>query len=143
MNSNKNTLPKLDVSLEELVKSSSDNNSNLVESLKSRFSNDLILNMIFFLFNTWAHHQKESGFGDTLDRKTESEKFFDFWYKETKKQVKKELLEINNKMKTGQLEYLGAISKYSLPSTEDYQCIYNEALKETREMFERNTKTQS
>jgi len=43
-------------------------------------------------------------------------------------------------MKSGQLEYLGAISGYTLPSTEDYQAIYNQALKETKKMFDKNTK---
>lgn len=140
MNNEENSLPNFDVLLTDLIKSSGETNSNVLESLKARFSNDLILSMLFFLFNTWATNQRENS--DTLeqDESDPAKKFFDFWYKATKKQIKKEILEINKKMKTGQLEYLGAISGYTLPSTEDYQVIYNQALKETKKMFEKNTK---
>lgn len=143
MNNENGGFPNFDVSLADLIKSSGETNSNVLEGLKARFSNDLILSMLFFLFNTWAANQRENEDSDTLNpehEKDPAKRFFDFWYKATKKQIKKEILEINKKMKNGQLGYLGAISGYTLPSTEDYQAIYNQALKETKKMFDKNTK---
>ena len=57
-----------------------------------------------------------------------------------RKQSKKEMLEVNKKLKDEKMNYLSAISNFSLPTTEDYQYIYNKALLDVKEMFEKNTK---
>ena len=57
-----------------------------------------------------------------------------------RKQSKKEMLEVNKKLKDEKMNYLSAIANFSLPTTEDYQSIYDKALVDTKEFFEKNTK---
>jgi hypothetical protein len=57
-----------------------------------------------------------------------------------RKQSKKEMLEVNKKLKDEKMHYLSAISNFSLPTTEDYQSIYDKALIDTKEFFQKNTK---
>jgi hypothetical protein len=65
--------------------------------------------------------------------------FFSIWQSHVKKQSKKEILEINNQLKSKKMNFLGAISNFSLPSTEDYQLIYNKAFSDIQKTFEKNT----
>jgi len=88
MNNEDGRFSNFDVSLADLIKSSGETNSNVLEGLKARFSNDLILSMLFFLFNTWAANQLENESSDTLNSeqdKDPAKRFFNFWYKATKK----------------------------------------------------------
>ena len=92
--------------------------------------------MVFFIFNEICRQRE-----DEFDKNSSiSKKFFEAWKDHTKKRAKKEILEINKKLKTDpQMNFLGAISNFSLPSTEDYQYIYDKALNEVQNIFEKNT----
>ena len=49
------------------------------------------------------------------------------------------MLEINDQLKTEKMNFLSAISNFSLPSTEDYQYIYDIAINDIKNLFEKNT----
>ena len=97
--------------------------------------------MIFFTFNQFCKEREKSNneFGNQVDKPI-SDIFFSHWFSSMKKQSKKEMLDVNRKLKNEKLNYLSAISDFSLPSTEDYQLIYNEALQDIKNFFEKNTK---
>lgn len=130
-----------DLNIKDVKFSVEQSNEELAYELTNRFSQDLINSMIFFVFNSVCSNIDQHRNSDTLepDEDNYSKKFFKEWSKAAKKQIKKEVFEINKKLSHGQMSYLGAISSFSLPSTEDYQKIYNTALKNTGEMFHKNT----
>jgi hypothetical protein len=132
-------MEKIDISIKELANSIKNNNEQVLENLRLRFQNELMFNIIFFLFNNWANSQR-SEFDSSLEEDDPAQRFFNAWYHETKKRVKKEMLEVNKNLTSNTFEYLNAISSNSLPSTEDYQLIYNTALSDIKKMFSKNTK---
>ena len=127
-------------------------NLQLVNDLTNRFLIDLQLNMLFHIFNYVCreidqdmidgsatdsflkgyHHEDEN-------TSKHARNFFNHWLAATKKEIKKEVYEINNKLKNKELSFIGAISSFSLPSTEDYQRIYNEAFKNVKKFYEKGT----
>ena len=129
-----------DLSIEDLKQNLQDSNRILFDDLKNRFTQDLLASMIFFVFNEACRNRDQnlSEFddgGNTPFAKT----FFSTWHKHAKKQSKKEILEINNQLKNEKMNFLSAISNFSLPSTEDYQSIYDKALLDIQKLFEKNT----
>lgn len=125
-----------DFSIDDLKKNLAETNETLLETLKARYVQDLFGSMVFFIFNEICR-QRSDEFGQS---NPVSKKFFEAWKDHTKKRAKKEILEINKKLKTDpQMHFLGAISNFSLPSTEDYQRIYDKALAEVQNIFEKNT----
>jgi hypothetical protein len=128
-----------DFSIETLKRSLDESNNSLLESLKQRYMQELIGSMVFFIFNQMCQNAKiESGFTDKENGNL-AQIFFSSWLKASKKEAKKEILEINKKLKDNNMNFLGAISNYSLPSTEDYQSIYNKAILEIQKIFQKNT----
>ena len=125
-----------DLSIEDLKKNLDRTNEELLVSLRERFSQNLLTSMIFFMFNQIC--QKYSNGPHSQD--SASDKFFSYWLENMRKQSKKEMLEVNKKLKDEKINYLSAISNFSLPTTEDYQAIYDKALLDTKQMFEKNTK---
>lgn len=130
-----------DLNIKDVKSSVEENNETLVVNLTNRFSQDLIASMMFFVFNAVCQHIDSNSDSDILNEKNNNSanRFFKEWSKAAKKQIKKEIYEINKKLNKGSLSYLGAISSFSLPSTEDYQNIYNKALKNVGELFQNNT----
>jgi len=130
-----------DLSIEDLKKNLEVSNEQLLQSLKDRFTQNLLNSMIFFTFNQFCKEREKSNneFGNQVDKPI-SDIFFSHWFSSMKKQSKKEMLDVNRKLKNEKLNYLSAISDFSLPSTEDYQLIYNEALQDIKNFFEKNTK---
>lgn len=125
-----------DLSINDLKNNLVKTNEELLKSLKERFTQNLLTSMIFFMFN---HFCKNSPNFDT-EGESISNKFFSYWFKNMRKQLRKEMLEVNKKLKDEKMNYLSAIANYTLPTTEDYQTIYDTALLYTKEMFEKNTK---
>jgi hypothetical protein len=130
-----------DLNIKDVKSSVEEANESLAYELTNRFSQDLINSMIFFVFNSVCSNIDQYNNSDVLDSDEEkcAKKFFKEWSKAAKKQIKREVFEINKKLSQGKMSYLGAISSFSLPSTEDYQKIYNTALKNVGEMFNKNT----
>ena len=131
-----------DLSIEELKQNLYESNELLFENLKSRFTQELLASMVFFIFNEVCKNKDEDANEDNfLDQKNNSTAkiFFSAWLNHTKKQSKKEMLEINNQLKTEKMNFLSAISNFSLPSTEDYQYIYDMAINDIQNLFEKNT----
>lgn len=125
-----------DLSIEDLKKNLDQTNQDLFLALKERFTQNLLTSMIFFLFNhVCSPHSNTFSKEDSL-----SNKFFLYWFENMRKQSKKEMLEVNKKLKDEKMHYLSAISNFSLPTTEDYQSIYDKALIDTKEFFQKNTK---
>ena len=125
-------------------------NENLVAGLTNRFLVDLQLNMLFHIFNYVCHQIDQDNEeydlntslldSESAHERSHANKFFYHWVNATKKEIKKEVKEINNKLKNKQLSFLGAISSFSLPSTEDYQQVYNQAFKNVKNFYEKGTK---
>lgn len=122
-----------DVNVNNLVENIKSSNEAVLEQLKLRFSQDLIANMVFFMFNSFCAEKD----GDTINESMK-DFFLKNWKKNINKQIKVEMLEINKKFKDEKMNYLGAISNYSMPSTEDYQEIYNKAVKFVSEVYINN-----
>jgi hypothetical protein len=131
-----------DIPIETLRKSLIENNEILLENLKSRFTQNLLSSMVFFIFNEICNNKNQQidGSIDSGSNKV-AEIFFSTWLNYTKKQAKKEILEINNQLKNKKINFLNAISNFSLPSTEDYQSLYDKAMHEVKIIFEKNTTT--
>jgi hypothetical protein len=129
-----------DLSIEDLKQNLKDSNLDLFYNLKNRFTQDLLANMIFFVFNEVCKNRDQNS-SEFSDKNNEpfAKAFFSTWHNHTKKQSKKELLEINNQLKSEKMNFLSAISNFSLPTTEDYQLIYNKALSDIQKTFEKNT----
>jgi len=129
-----------DFSIEGLKKNLIQTNEALLENLKNRYMQELLGSMIFFVFNEICQ-SKNNYSENTLDKKNPTaDMFLSFWSKEVRKKAKKEMLDINDKLKHSKMNFLGAISNFSLPSTEDYQLIYNQAISEIEKVFQKNTK---
>lgn len=125
-----------DISIDDLKKNLNKTNEDLLVTLKERFTQNLLTSMIFFIFNEIC----TKGFGEFHEKDSTANKFFSYWLENMRKQSKKEMLEVNKKLKDEKMNYLSAISNFSLPTTEDYQHIYDKALLDTKKMFEKNTK---
>ena len=142
MESNEKKFIANDLSIEELKKNLYEGNEILFENLKSRFTQELLASMVFFIFNEVCknkdEHANDSNFLDQKSSPT-AKMFFSAWLNHTKKQSKKEMLEINNQLKTEKMNFLSAISNFSLPSTEDYQHVYDTAISDIQNLFEKNT----
>ena len=104
----------------------------LAEALSERYIRDLTMSMIFYMFSNMSRQIKEISWENV------KEKFISQWKKNIKKQARKELLSINDKLKSEKMNFLGAISDFSIPSTEDYQKIYDYAINETCDLFNKN-----
>jgi len=129
-----------DFSIENLKENLIETNQQLLENLKKRYMEELLGSMIFFVFNEVCQTRNKE-FSNSESKTNEiAENFISFWSKSVKKQAKKEMLDINNKLKNNKMNFLGAISNFSLPSTEDYQLIYNQAVSEIEKVFRKNTK---
>lgn len=142
MESNKKKFIANDLSIDELRQNLYESNELLFENLKSRFTQELLASMVFFIFNEVCKNKDEDADDNNLlDRKDNSTAkiFFSAWLNHTKKQSKKEMLEINDQLKTEKMNFLSAISNFSLPSTEDYQYIYDIAINDIKNLFEKNT----
>ena len=125
-------------SIDDLKKTLNETNQIFFESLKNRFTQDLLASMVFFIFNEFCR-EKNDNF-ESSKRNEIAARFFSAWSLSTKKTVKKEILEINQRLKDDQkMNFLEAISDFSLPSTEDYQLIYDKAISEVQKIFEKNT----
>lgn len=129
-----------DLSIEDLKQNLQDSNRILFDDLKNRFTQDLLASMIFFVFNEACRNRDQnlSEFDDGSNTPF-AKTFFSTWCKHAKKQSKKEILEINTQLKNEKMNFLSAISNFSLPSTEDYQSIYDKALLDIQKLFEKNT----
>jgi hypothetical protein len=133
-----NPITSNDFSVEDLKRNLNETNLVLLETLKGRYMQELIGSMVFFIFNEICQNKVQNE--DTINKdNTVAKIFFSSWLDNAKKRSKKEILEINNKLKDSKMNFLGAISNYSLPSTEDYQEIYNKALSEVQKVFQKNT----
>jgi hypothetical protein len=133
-----NPITSNDFSVEDLKRNLNETNLVLLETLKGRYMQELIGSMVFFIFNEICQNKVQNE--DTINKdNTVAKIFFSSWLDNAKKRSKKEILEINNKLKDNKMNFLGAISNYSLPSTEDYQEIYNKALSEVQKVFQKNT----
>jgi hypothetical protein len=133
-----NSITSNDFSVEDLKRNLNETNLVLLETLKGRYMQELIGSMVFFIFNEICQNKVQNE--DTINKdNTVAKIFFSSWLDNAKKRSKKEILEINNKLKDNKMNFLGAISNYSLPSTEDYQEIYNKALSEVQKVFQKNT----
>jgi hypothetical protein len=120
-------------SIHELREDLSEQVEALRESLVERYVRDLIITMVFTMFaDFFARQRGENG-------KNLKEEFISEWRKNIKKQSKKELLSINSKLKSNKMNFLGAISDFTLPSTEDYQKMYDSAISEVESFFKKNT----
>jgi hypothetical protein len=142
MESNEKNFIANDLSIEQLKQNLYESNELLFENLKSRFTQELLASMIFFVFNETCRNKDEHmSDGSLLNHNDNSTAkiFFSTWLNHTKKQSKKEILEINNQLKTEKMNFLSAISNFSLPSTEDYQHIYDMAISDIQNLFEKNT----
>jgi len=142
MESNEKNFIANDLSIEQLKQNLYESNELLFENLKSRFTQELLASMIFFVFNeTCKNKDKYIADGSLLNQNNNSTAkiFFSAWLNHIKKQSKKEILEINNQLKTEKMNFLSAISNFSLPSTEDYQHIYDTAISDIQNLFEKNT----
>jgi hypothetical protein len=142
MESNEKNFITSDLSIEELRKSLEESNEILLENLKSRFTQELLASMVFFVFNETCKNKDEDTADNSLlnqNKNSTAKIFFSAWLNHTKKQSKKEMLEINNQLKTEKMNFLSAISNFSLPSTEDYQYIYDMAISDIQNLFEKNT----
>ena len=129
-----------DFSIEGLKKNLILTNEVLLENLKNRYMQELLGSMIFFVFNETCQNRNDNP-TNTADRKNPTaDMFLSFWSKSVRKKAKKEMLDINNKLKESKMNFLGAISNFSLPTTEDYQLIYNQAISEIEKIFQKNTK---
>lgn len=135
-----NDLENEDFSIERLKENLVETNQILLENLKKRYMEELLGSMIFFVFNEIC--QMKNNQFDNEEHKSNkiAENFISIWSKSVKKQSKKEMLDINDKLKYPKMNFLGAISNFSLPSTEDYQLIYNQAITEIEKIFLNNTK---
>ena len=122
-----------DINVNNLVENIKNSNEAVLEQLKARFSQDIIANMVFFMFNAFCSERNNG----TLDEST-SEYFLKNWKKNINKQIKVEMLEVNKKFKDEKMNYLSAISNYSMPSTEDYQDLYNKAVKFVSDIYTKN-----
>jgi len=129
-----------DFSIERLKENLVETNQILLENLKKRYTEELLGSMIFFAFNEICQMKNKDFDNSEYKNNTIAENFITFWSKSVKKQAKKEMLDINNKLKDNKMNFLGAISNFSLPSTEDYQLIYNQAISEIEKVFQKNTK---
>jgi site-specific DNA-adenine methylase len=125
-----------DLSTEDLKKNLNQTNKELLNTLRERFTQNLLTSMIFFMFNSICKSEYE-GFSN---KESVNNQFFSYWFENIRKESKKEILEVNKKLKDEKMQYLSEISNFSLPTTEDYQSIYNKALLETKEFFQKNTK---
>ena len=133
-----NPITSNDFSVEDLKRNLNETNLVLLETLKGRYMQELIGSMVFFIFNEICQNKTLNE--DIINKdNTVAKIFFSSWLDNAKKKSKKEILEINNKLKDNKMNFLGAISNYSLPSTEDYQEIYNKALLEVQKIFQKNT----
>jgi hypothetical protein len=133
-----NPITSNDFSVEDLKRNLNETNLVLLETLKGRYMQELIGSMVFFIFNEICQNKPQNG--DIINKdNTVAKIFFSSWLDNAKKRSKREILEINNKLKDNKMNFLGAISNYSLPSTEDYQEIYNKALSEVQKVFQKNT----
>jgi hypothetical protein len=129
-----------DPTIKEIKKEIEFSNENLLEELTKRFLIDIQANMLFFVFNfVCSQIDFNSDDSDTKSDKKHSQKFFDTWLTETKKRIKNEMSDINKKLNDKDMSYLGAISSFSLPSTEDYQKVYNDAFKNVKTLFDKAT----
>lgn len=122
-----------DVNVNNLVENIKISNEAILEQLKARFSQDLIANMVFFMFNAFCAEKQSATPTESME-----DYFLRNWKKNINKQIRSEMLEINKKFKDEKMNYLGAISNYSMPSTEDYQEIYNKAIKFVSDVYINN-----
>lgn len=122
-----------DINVNHLVENIKISNETVLEQLKVRFSQDLIANMVFFMFEAFCSERENSTTEESM-----KDFFIRNWKKNINKQIKVEMLEINKKFKDEKMNYLGAISSYSMPSTEDYQEIYNKAVKFVSDVYINN-----
>lgn len=135
-----------ETSIAEIKDDLEKSNEELLYSLEERFLEDLMLNMVFYLFQSVSVSQSqmpESEFGGEENNRnkvenTAAKNFINAWQKKIKKSSKKELLEINENLKSEKLHFLNAISNFSMISTEEYQSIYDEALRSVQKIFEEN-----
>ena len=129
-----------DFSIEGLKKNLIQTNEALLENLKNRYMQELLGSMIFFVFNEVCQNKNDNPTSEVDKKNQTADMFLSFWSKSVRKKAKKEMLDINNKLKDSKMNFLGAISNFSLPSTEDYQLIYNQAITEIEKIFQKNTK---
>ena len=129
-----------DFSIEGLKKNLIQTNEVLLENLKNRYMQELLGSMIFFVFNEVCQNKNDNPTSEVDKKNPTADMFLSFWSKSVRKKAKKEMLDINNKLKDSKMNFLGAISNFSLPSTEDYQLIYNQAISEIEKIFQKNTK---
>ena len=129
-----------DFSIEGLKKNLIQTNEALLENLKNRYMQELLGSMIFFVFNEVCQNKNDNPTSEVDKKNQTADMFLSFWSKSVRKKAKKEMLDINNKLKDSKMNFLGAISNFSLPSTEDYQLIYNQAISEIEKIFQKNTK---
>jgi hypothetical protein len=134
---NSNDYSANDLTISDLKRNLDETNAALLDNLKNRFTQDLLANMVFTVFNEMCRHNSDI----SLDKgkNTIAKSFFSSWRNKINKQSKKEILAINNQLKNKKINFLSAISNFSLPSTEDYQSIYNRAISDIEQIFEKNT----
>lgn len=138
-----NKIQNYETSISEIKDDLEKSNEELLYSLGERFLEDLITNMVFYLFQsvTMMQSQMPQQEQDTQIKEIENSAakiFIQAWRKKIKKSSKKELLEINNSLKSEKMHFLNAISNFSMTSTEEYQSIYDEALGTVQKIFEDN-----
>jgi aspartyl/asparaginyl beta-hydroxylase (cupin superfamily) len=140
---NQEEFPFADFSIKELKEDLDETNLSLLEDIRNRYMQSLLASMVFFIFNQLCKMMKDQDLEFAKEQTNDSlqDVFFKEWERQTKKIAKKELLQINEKLQSDiKMNFLSAISNFSLPSTEDYQSLYNKALLDVQRMFEKNTK---
>jgi len=132
----------LDIPKADLVNHLKKSAEEMADTLRDRFSRDLMFNMTFFLFNLMSKKMVESVESKTTGKtSTLAEHFINTWESETKKQIAPELKDMNDQLNSNKhTALMQAMCDYELPSTEDFQKIYSKAIADTVAMFKRNTK---
>lgn len=124
------------ISTTEIKKSAKVSEDTLLSSLKERFFKDISANMIFYCFNVLNSRVSIADEGGKKDVLL-SDHFKKAWIDGTKKQIEKELKIVNDgATESMNLRLTQAICDYQIPSTEEVQSVYNQALTETIKVFD-------
>jgi hypothetical protein len=106
--------------------------NDLKKILEERFLKEIMASMVFIMFEDWS--EEKSGGRKGVKKKIQ-DGFIKNWADFAKEQTSKELKSINDKITSPKIEMLVALTKEEGPSTEDYQLVYNAAIKNAKEFF--------
>lgn len=126
------------ISTKAVKENSKQAEKDLCTNLQSRFFQDLSHNMIFYCFNVL----NSQGFiMEKGEKKTLAEHFTKAWLDGTKKQISSEIQEMNSGFfMSRSSRIMQAICGYSLPTTEDINVTYLNAIGKVLKDFENGIK---